>query len=133
MNGQTSSFDHNLTNKMYGQTGGGGGGILSINDPWAQHWAAPSGGPGFSSSPPLSQANGPVHLSGSQGDGGGEKGSSNISDPSWTSSVAPGGGEEELEGNSPESSDGGMELFQLMKSLDINSEHMQSLKVCCVM
>lgn len=128
VNGLPSGFDQGLPNNMYGQ---GGGGILSLSDPWASHWAAPSGGPGFSSPPPLSQTNGPVHSSGSRSDVGRGKGSSNVSDPSWTSSVASGGSEEELEGNSPSASDMGTELFQLMKSLDINSEHMQSLKVWC--
>lgn len=129
VNGQPSGFDQNLSNKLYGQSGASGG-ILSLSDPWATHWAAP-GGPGFSSPPPLSLSNGPIHSSGSQGDvgSGGGKGSSSISDPSWASSVAPGSSEEELEGNSPANSDGGTELFQLMKSLDINSEHMESLKV----
>ena len=130
INGQPSGFEPHFSNTMYSQGGGGGGGLLSLSDPWASHWSAPSsGGPGFSNPPSLNQSNGPVYSGGNRGDGG-MKVSVGASDPSWTSAQGPGSSEEELEVNSPSQLDGVTELFRLMKSLDINFEHIQSLKVC---
>ncbi len=130
INGQPSAFEPHLSNNMYGSQGVGGGSLLSLSDPWGSRWSASSGNPGFPN-PPLTQSNGPVHHAGGGRGEGSMKVSVGGSDSSWTPAPpGPGSSEEELEVNaSPSESDGVTELYKLMKSLDINYEHIQSLKV----
>ena len=127
MNGQPSGFEPHLSNNIYGQ-GVGGGGLLSLNDPWGSRWSAPLGGAGFNSNT-IGQPNGPIHPGNSRNDVD-MKISVRSSETSWAPPPSgPGSSEEELEVNSLSEQDGVTELYQLMKSLNINNDHIQSLKV----
>ena len=137
VNGQYSGLGENKTrgNKIAGGVGG-----LPMNDPWASHWTTP-GGPGFPTPPPppppqQGHYNGLPLPTTSQGP------RDKTSKPKTGRSVScvtepwnalsreiglevggtSGGGQFERR---PASTD----LLNLMKSLDIGSEHMQSLKV----
>ena len=128
VNGQYMGFNDNRSfgNKVRG-------GALSLSDPWSSpRWPSPAGG-GFPSPPPT-QFNGlaslPVTTQQSQDEATPTSRSvktgrsvSCVTEPSWSSLVREIG--EEVGG----ASIGGTDLVQLMKSLDISSEHMQSLKV----
>ena len=110
-----------------------GGSALSLTgsgDPWASsHWAVPQGGARGYASPAVSRFNGPgsqvqvqekrkVKVSRSV---------SCVTEPSWTSLGLVGAAE--TEGKVQGGGCGAGDLQQLMKSLDISSEHMQALKV----
>ncbi len=142
VNGQYMGFSDNRSfrNKVAGNA-------LSLSDPWSSpHWAAPpaggGGGGGGFPSPQPTHYNGlalPVSSQQSQEDTGtGSGGNSSrvktgrsvscVTEPSWSSLASREVGEE-VGG----AAIGGTDLVQLMKSLDISSEHMQSLKVCTCM
>lgn len=141
MNGQYSGFSDMGHSKQH--TGKVGGSSPSMSDPWS-HWTAPPGGPGFPSPPPVpGRYNGfslPPNTQGRSGGGGGGKEKRNkprtgrsiscVTEP-WSSlSREIGmevGGANQLGGGAD--ANAGTDLLQLMKSLDIGSEHMQSLKV----
>lgn len=123
MNGQPSCFGDVMHGNPYGNKIGGN--TMSLSDTWAPHWTVPPGGQGFPS-PPTSRFNGlSLPVTQSQEDRRKVKAGRSIScvtEPSWSSLSR------ELE-MTDRSAAGGADLQQLMKSLDIGSEHMQSLKV----
>lgn len=127
-NGQYPGFSDMGQNKQHG-----GRNSLSMSDPWSSHWTVPPGGPGFPSPPPL-RYNGLPLPSNTQGHSSKEKRSkaktgrsvSCVTEP-WSALIGV-----EVGGASQSGAKGataGTDLLQLMKSLDISSEHMQSLKV----
>ncbi len=100
----------------------GGPAILSDSGPWSPQWTTPPGGVGFPSPPPIHRHNGPTLKPNEDSPGKLKMGRSIscVTEPSWR----------DLEvGVAGSGEGGGTDLLQLMKSLDISSEHMQSLKV----
>lgn len=145
MNGQYSGFGDAMSAKPCG--GKMGGSSLSLSDPWSPHWTVPPAGPGYPSPPPGPPRFNGISLPGppassSQGTqekrGAGSKvktgrSISCVTEPSWSSlsqeiglEVGVAQGKDKGQGTVGA---GGADLLQLMKSLDISSEHMQSLKV----
>lgn len=130
-NGQYSGFNNLGPNKQHGNRVGGNS--LSMSDPWSSHWTVPPGGPGFPSPPPL-RYNGLSQPSSTQGHSGKEKRSKAKTGRSVSCVTEPWSALVGVETASQSSTKGsaattGTDLLQLMKSLDISSEHMQSLKV----
>lgn len=110
-----------------------------MSDPWSSHWSVPPGAPGFPSLPP-GRYNGLSLPTTTQSNASADnkRGSSKlkmgrsvscVTEPwgslSTTEMGLEVGGASDLEGREA----AGTDLLQLMKSLDIGSEHMQSLKV----
>ena len=136
-NGQYSGFSDMGQSKQHGSRVGGNS--LSMSDPWSSHWAVHPGGPAFPNPPPSARYNGLSLPSNPQGHSTKEKRSkggktgrsvSCVTEP-WSAlmgvaEVGEGGGQA---GGKGVVAAAGTDLLQLMKSLDIGSEHMQSLKV----
>jgi hypothetical protein len=135
-NGQYSGFnDTSSQGKQHGNQAGGGS--LSMSDPWSSHWTVPPGGPGFPPPPgPMARYNGLSIPPSTQGSGGKEKRSKTKTGRSVSCVAEPWsalkgmevGVASHLEGKGAVAA-AGSDLLQLMRSLDISSEHMQSLKV----
>ena len=113
-----------------GMGGGGGGNSLSLTDPWP-HWISPVPPPQFPpivSLPHQQKTDFVVPPPGAPHPRVSRSISTTINDQWTSSSEAPEQGEGKIQGGGRKRGGNG-ELQQLMKSLDINSEHMQSLKV----